>query len=113
MITYLRKGTYTLVETHGQTKVLKLDEQETFAWIWAENIGELLVYSHNPHQTDHILCKGEYTLISVEDEPEFTDLIHLQLEVGSGSFQGYLLPTGLPSEEDKRKRIIPTTEVIM
>jgi hypothetical protein len=32
--------------------------------------------------------------------------------VGKGTWQGYLLPTGLPDDKKKRNRIIPTDEVI-
>ena len=42
---------------------------------------------------------------SVKDERELTDLEHLELLVGEGIWQGYLLTTGLPTDEKKRNRI--------
>jgi hypothetical protein len=38
--------------------------------------------------------------------------MHLELEVGEGYWQGYLLLSGLPNDDHKRARIIPTTETI-
>jgi len=59
-----------------------------------------------------MLSLGQFRLYDVKDEPKLTDLIHLELFVGGGLWQGYLLPTGLPTDKDKRNRIIPTDELI-
>jgi hypothetical protein len=112
MIKLLKDGQYRLVETKGQTKILFLDDQQTFAWVYAKDIGEILVASHESHETDHVLAIGEYRLYEVKDEPKVTDLVHLELLVGSGVWQGYLLPTGLPTNINKRNRIIPTKELV-
>ena len=112
MIKILKTGDYQLTETKGETKILRLDGKYIYAWINAKDIGELLISSHDTHATDSILAVGKYRLYDVKDEPEITDLHHLELLVGQGKWQGYLLPTGLPTEERKRKRIIPTKECI-
>lgn len=112
MMKLLQQGQYRLIETRGQTKILILNRQKTFAWINAADIGEILVASHKSHKADHILAVGNYRLYEVKNEPTFTDLLHLELLVGEGMWQGYLLPTGLPNEEKKRNRIIPTKEII-
>lgn len=111
MITLLRSGPYKLVETKHNTKILYLDN-ETYAWVEPATMGEILVVSHNPHKTDCVLSLGEYRLYSVEDELSLADHIHLELEVGAGSWQGYLLLTGLPNDQKRRARIIPTPELI-
>lgn len=111
MIKTLQHGMYELVETRSQTKILRLDN-EVYAWVAAEDIGELLVSSHKTHKTDHVLAQGEYRLYEVKDEPEITDLQHLELQTGTKTWQGYLLLTGLPSETKLRSRIIPTKETI-
>lgn len=111
MIQLIRSGHYTLIETKAQTKILDLDG-DTFAWINAADIGEILVTTHKSHVTDNILAVGTFRMYEVKDEPDITDLIHLELHTGNGVWQGYLLPTGLPNEEKKRNRIIPTHEVI-
>ena len=112
MINLIQSGDYRLIETKSQTKVLILDKQHTYAWVYAEEIGEILVESHNPHATDHLLAVGKYRLYQVENEPNLADTLHLELSVGEGLWQGYLLITGLPDDEKKRSRIIPTHELI-
>lgn len=112
MIQLLRSGRYQLTETKHHIKILQLDKQ-TYAWIEPPTIGGVLVLSHHSHRVDTVLSMGEYALFDVDDEPELSDQLHLQLEVGIGAWQGYLLPTGFPDEKKIRSRIIPTHEVIM
>ncbi len=112
MIQLIRSGDYRLIETKAHTKILSFDGKSTFAWINADEIGEILITSHNPYMTDNILALGKYRIYDVKDEPDLTDLQHLELFVGEGKWQGYLLPTGLPNNNDKRKRIIPTNEIV-
>lgn len=112
MIKLLDQGAYHLIETHGHTKILTLDSKKTFAWINVEDIGEILITSHKSHKVDHFLAVGKYRLYEVKDEKDFTDLEHLELYVGEGRWQGYLLTNGLPDDEKKRNRIIPTKELI-
>lgn len=111
MITLIKHGTYKLIETKHNTKVLYLDN-EVFAWIEPSNIGEILVTTHKIHRTDCILGLGHYRVYDVMDEPNFTDQIHLELEAGKNVWQGYLLLSGLPDAHKKRGRIIPTMETI-
>jgi len=112
MIKLVSQGTYHLIETKGHTKILTLDKRKTYAWINIQNVGEILVTSHKSHEVDHLLAAGNYRIYDVKDEPNITDLLHLELFVGEGLWQGYVLPTGLPDNEKKRNRIIPTKELI-
>lgn len=112
MIKLIQKGSYSLIETKGHTKLLRLDNKKMFAWVNAAEIGEILVVSHKAHNADHILSTGKYRMYEVKDDPKLTDLTHLELLAGDGVWQGYLLPTGLPTDGKKRNRIIPTGEVI-
>lgn len=111
MIQIVREGNYRLIETKHQTKLLYLDSA-AYAWINTEQMGEILVSTHKPHKADCLLAQGRYRLYNVKDEKRLTDLLHLELSVGSGKWQGYLLLTGLPEGEKKRNRIIPTQEII-
>ncbi len=111
MITQLKTGFYKLVETKRQTKILYLDN-EVFAWVEPPNIGEILVASHKIHKTDCVLSLGHYKLYNVDNEPYLSDQMHLELEVGRGHWQGYLLLSGLPDNHKKKGRIIPSNEVI-
>lgn len=111
MVTLLKDGDYSLLETKGQIKILILDKKN-YAFVNAENIGQILVSTYKKYIKDVILAKGPYRVYQVKDEPSLTDLIHLELFAGKNTWQGYLLPTGFPSNGKKRSRIIPTGEVI-
>ena len=115
MIQLLAQGPYSLIETKSQTKILILGgngERKVYAWIYVESIGEILVASKKAHDIHHILSSGKYRLYEVHAEPKLTDLIHLELLAGERVWQGYLLPTGLPDQNDKKNLIIPTSEII-
>lgn len=111
MIKLISAGHYKLIETKHNTKVLYLDD-EVFAWVEPVAIGEILVHSHKHHDLDCILSIGEYKLLDVTDEPTLSDQLHLELQVGSHDWQGYLLPTGLPNDNKIKSRVIPTRELI-
>ena len=111
MITLLKNGHHKLIETKHHTKVLYLDD-DTYAWVEPPSIGEILVTSHKTHKTDYVLSVGRYYVYDVVDEPDVSDHIHLELEVGEDTWQGYLLLTGLPDDTKSRGRIIPTHEII-
>lgn len=111
MIKVLTEGQYQLTETKEQTKILSLDDKQ-FAWVNVSDIGGILITSFKKHDTDTVLSLGKYRLYGVKDEPDLTDLQHLELCVGDNTWQGYLLTTGLPNGRDKRNRIIPTNELI-
>lgn len=101
-----------MIETKEQTKILILDSKDTFAWVNVQEIGEILVTSHKTHMADAILAVGKYRLYDVNDEPKLSDQLHLELSVGDGIWQGYLLPTGFPKGKKIRSRVIPTREII-
>jgi hypothetical protein len=111
MITLEKMGLYRLVESKSNTKILHLGNQ-SYAWVEPKEIGEILVTSHKSHKLDCVLSVGYYRLYDVEEEPELSDQLHLELETGRDQWQGYLLPTGLPEDDKKRVRIIPTRETI-
>jgi len=111
MIKLIKKGKYTLVETRSDAKVLTLDGK-SYVWIFSRSIGEMLISTHKQHKTDQKLSKGEYRLYEVVNEPKLVDTLHLELAIGEGDWQGYLLITGFPQNKKMRSRIIPTEEVI-
>ena len=110
MIRLINKGKYTLFETFDKTKILSLDEN-MFAWINAGEIGDILVSTHRKFNPEKIISMGPYRLYDIKNEPTLTDLKHLELFVGDGSWQGYLLPKGLPNGV-RRHRIVATREII-
>lgn len=111
MIRITRKGIYKLIETKNHIKILFLDN-DIYAWPSTKMYGEMLVTSHRLHKTDSVLSTGRYFIYSVKHEPNFSDHVHLELEVGPHRWQGYLLLTGLPDDHKSRCRIIPTLETI-
>jgi hypothetical protein len=111
MISLEKMGLYRLIETKGNTKILHVGNQ-SFAWVEPIEIGEILVTSHKSHKTDCVLGVGYYRLYDVDGEPDLSDQLHLELETGRDQWQGYLLPTGLPTDDKKKARIIPTRETI-
>ncbi|HSX05853.1 MAG TPA: hypothetical protein VLF69_05260 [Candidatus Saccharimonadales bacterium] len=111
MIVLRRSGTYTLGETAGGTKLLYLDGTE-YAWVEPLAFGALLVLSRYNPKPKLLLSAGKYRLYTVADEPGLVDEPHLELEVGNGQWQGYLLPVGLPDRAQIRRRIIATDECI-
>lgn len=111
MISLVNSGDYRMIETKADTKVLELDGS-TFAWVNAKGIGEILVTTHRQHKTDAILSVGRFKLYEVKNEQGIADLQHLELEVGTDVWQSYLLLTGLPTDERKRTRIIPSQDHI-
>ncbi|NCU30445.1 hypothetical protein EOM57_01420 [Candidatus Saccharibacteria bacterium] len=112
MITLKQSGQHRLIETKNNTKILYLDDS-VYAWVEPPSLGEILVSSHKTHKADCVLSVGGYRLFTVQDEPNLSDNMHLELEVGRNIWQSYLLLTGLPTSNKIRARIIPTTEVIM
>lgn len=111
MITLQKQGEYTLSETKQHVKVLSLDGKG-YAWIYPRNIGEILVTTLKDNPSNNILSAGRYRIYDVVDEPDLTDLEHLELQYGQNLWQGYLLLTGLPTGTKKRVRIIPTDQII-
>lgn len=111
MIRVIDSGNYKVVETKKNTKILYLGKSP-YVWISPKAIGEILVSSHHTSERDTNVSAGRYKLYDVEDEDLLTDLEHLELEYGSDAWQGYLLPTGLPTGKKIRARIIPTDQLI-
>ncbi len=112
MVKLIAEGNYKLIETRNQTKILNLEKRNTYAWVNAKNIGEILVTTHKKHPFDTILGISKYRIYEVKNEAKLSDGLHLELNVGNGYWQGYFLPTGLPNEKKIRNRIIPTKEII-
>ncbi len=111
MIQSTGHGSYRLYETKSHVKIVELGKDK-YIWLLAPGIGEIIVLTTAVHKIKNFLSIGNYRLYKVKDEPDFTDLLHLELFIGDSIWQGYLLPTGLPTTTKKRRRIIPTNEII-
>lgn len=111
MIQVIKKGNYKLIETSQQIKIMYLDNS-AYIWLHIRGIGHVLEISHKPHSAEHLLACGNYRIYEVKGEPDLVDQQHLELFVGEGCWQGYLLLTGLPTDNHARTRMVPTKEVI-
>lgn len=111
MIKLLTKGNYRIIGTKDHTTILYLENQG-YHWNYVPQIGELLTFSKHPHKQSHLIVQGKFRIYEVQDEPKLVDLKHLELSVGQGAWQGYLLLTGLPHSKKLRSRILPTEERI-
>ncbi len=111
MIKLTQQGDYVLASTKDHKTVLSLDGTH-YLRSYAPKIGDLLTFSKHEHDTDYVIARGNYRLYKVKNEATLVDLEHLELAVGRGAWQGYLLLTGLPTARKLRSRIVATREVI-
>ena len=111
MIQLTSQGHYRLMGMRGGGRLLTLGNQG-YHWNYARGIGEILTFCKHPHKELYTLSQGGYKIYAVRDEPHLIDLQHLELGLGNGRWQGYLLLTGLPTRRKIRSRIVPTAEVI-
>lgn len=111
MIKVEDKGSYKLIETRQQIKILYLDGA-AYVWFFVPGIGSVLEATSRTHQTEHVLARGNYRIYNVKDEVDFSNRQHLELYVGEGRWQGYLLLSGLPSASRKRTKLIATGQAI-
>jgi hypothetical protein len=102
MIKVTRVGKYKLIETKQRIKILYLD-QKPYVWLFVPGIGYLLEITSKPHIASCVLACGSYRLYDVKDETQLESQAHLELYVGEGYWQGYLLLTGLPSISKKKR----------
>ena len=115
MISITRRGQYRLIQIQKQTKVLILDNKDIFLWQISAEQGEVLKKTHSHVQEIEVLAEGPYRFYEIDNEDGLIDGMHLELLVGEGRWQGYLLPEGIPSDSKKIQKhyhISPTKETI-
>jgi hypothetical protein len=108
MIRVIQRGIYRLIETKEQTKILILDDMNKYALIG----GAISLTTDDVCCEDCVIATGNYRVYEVNDEPNLSDKIHLELYIGLSAWQGYLLEEGLPTSKKKKAQIIPTKEMI-
>lgn len=65
-----------------------------------------------PNKTEALSASGAFRLYDVKKEADLTDGMHLELFVGEGCWDGYLLPDKLPNVKKKVCSIVKTDEYI-
>ncbi|MDQ3965213.1 MAG: hypothetical protein M3246_01980 [Actinomycetota bacterium] len=104
------KGDYELFETTRGHRILVLNGERWFAWVEGQQ-GEILVHTDSDHEKDHTIQEGEFYLADFEDDPNYRDMPHLFLQK-EDRFEELILPNGLPTEQDKQKKIVSTDETV-
>ena len=104
------KGHYELFETTNGNHILVLNGERWFAWVEGQQ-GEILVHTDSNHEKDHTIQEGEFYLADFEDGPNYQDNPHLFLQ-NEDRFEEAILPNGLPTEQDKQKKIVATDETV-
>ena len=108
--TVQRHGRYALFETPRENRILTLGAGLWFAWVKGDD-GDILVRSDDDHERERTIQEGEYYLVDFEADPSFTDVPHLFLE-RDDHFQELILPNGLPTEDDRQRRVVETDKTI-
>jgi hypothetical protein len=104
------EGHYELFETTNGNRILVLNGERWFAWVEGQQ-GEILVHSDSDHEKDHTIQQGEFYFVDFEDDPNYQDNPHLFLQKDD-HFEEAILPEGLPTEQDKQKKIVATDETV-
>jgi hypothetical protein len=108
--TVQRHGRYTLFETPNENRILSLGNDLWFAWVKGEQ-GDILVRSDEDHDRARTIQEGEYYLVDFQADPSFTDVPHLFLE-RDDHFQELILPNGLPTQDDRQRRVVETEKTM-
>jgi len=103
-------GQYELCETTNGNRILVLNDELWFAWVEGQQ-GEILVHTDSDHEKDHTIQEGQFYLADFEDDPKYQDNPHLFLQK-EDRFEEAILPNGLPTEQDKQKKIVATDETV-
>lgn len=112
MIKLLESGTYKLVETENNLKVLMLDDKNIFLWKNFGCSGNLEYTRLDPAQICCMLSVNNYRLYQVKNESGFTKGLHLELYAGKKRWQSYLLKKGLPTAKNQKMPISKIEEII-
>lgn len=104
-------GHYELLETTKGHQILKLGAQRYFAVVEGQK-GDILVRSDADHEFRRNLRQGKFYLADFDDDPEFNDLPHLFLQIDSSHFDEWVLPQGLPTQNDHQKKLIRTGDSV-
>lgn len=105
MICTIKSGSFQFFESPSQAKILVLDRKRPYAWIRSSQGGDILVYSSYRMDSCTLSSSGRYRLYMVTSEAKLSDQVHLELLIGKGRWQGYLLPTGFPTKRGEKREL--------
>jgi hypothetical protein len=99
-------GKYELLEDAHGHRFLVLEGKRWYAWIDAQR-SPILVRTNSAHEVERSLQRGKFFLVDFKRDPKFRDMPHLFLQKGD-RYQEFLLPNGLPTENDPQVRFVVT-----
>lgn len=111
MITVLQTGTYQLYK-QDSTRLLTLNGKKRYLWQKNHGPTEYLTLLPRQERTAELSASGAFRLYDVKKETNLTDGMHLELFVGEGCWERYLLPDKLPNVKAKVSDIVKTDECI-
>lgn len=112
MVRIIGSGTYKLTETKDNQKILSLGKYNNFQWVSTGCEGQIKYVKLDPKQICCLLSTGNYRIYEVKNELGLSNSKHIELHVGRGKWQGYLLPKGLPAKLQRKRVIVQTNEII-
>jgi hypothetical protein len=74
--------------------------------------GHILVKSDSDHEKEKTVDEGQYYLAGFEDDPEFQGMPHLFLKDTKNRYKEFVLPKGLLTEGNDRKKVLLTDEKV-
>lgn len=107
---FKKEGDYELFETTKGNQVLNLEDKNFYALVEGQK-GDIIVYSDSDHKKKKSISKGKFYYVDFKNDPEFNDMPHLFMEDGK-KFRELVLPEGLPTTKDKRRKLVRTSEKI-
>lgn len=105
-----KKGTYEIFKTTGDNEILRLGKDEVYA-IVETNRGHILIKTDEDHEKQETLQKRHFYLIDFKEDPSFQDMPHLFIGKDE-AYQELILPSGLPDNDQDRKKIIFTRQKV-
>jgi hypothetical protein len=103
-------GKYDLFEDEHGHRFLVLDGKRWYAWIDAQR-SPILVRTNSDHRKKRELQSGRFYFVDFDRDPKFRDMPHLFLQKGE-QYQEFLLPNGLPTENDPQVRFVVTRHTL-
>lgn len=101
-----RKGSYELVQTDEDYKILVLDGKESYDWLEYPH-GEYLALSTAGYQRENTVAQGDYVVMSARHESGWeNDVDYLGLNEDGERYHMYKIPFGLPTDERQKKRLL-------
>ncbi len=112
--TLQRQGDFSMLKTKNGHHVLRLGGDKRDYWIAVVNgeQGDIVVLTDSHHPGSEVVREGGYYYVKFKGDSDFADHPHLFLANRSGGYDEWILPNGLPTGQDKQKKLIRTPHAV-